>query len=115
MKLLRLTATFGCLDHATLEFGPGLTLIEAPNGGGKSTWCAFLRTMLYGLDTRQRDKKGAPADKNRYRPWNGAPMEGLLVCEHEGKRLELAAPPPAACLWASSPPAGRRPACPWMG
>ena len=89
MKLLRLTATFGCLDHATLEFGPGLTLIEAPNGGGKSTWCAFLRTMLYGLDTRQRDKKGAPADKNRYRPWNGAPMEGLLVCEHEGKRLEL--------------------------
>ena len=50
MKLLRLTATFGCLDHATLEFGPGLTLIEAPNGGGKSTWCAFLRTMLYGLD-----------------------------------------------------------------
>ena len=47
MKLLRLTATFGCLDHATLEFGPGLTLIEAPNGGGKSTWCAFLRTMLY--------------------------------------------------------------------
>ena len=38
MKLLRLTATFGCLDHATLEFGPGLTLIEAPNGGGKSTW-----------------------------------------------------------------------------
>lgn len=89
MKLLRLTATFGCLDHATLELGPGLTLIEAPNGGGKSTWCAFLRTMLYGLDTRQRDKKGAPADKNRYRPWNGAPMEGLLVCEHEGKVLEL--------------------------
>lgn len=89
MKLLRLTATFGCLDHATLEFGPSLTLIEAPNGGGKSTWCAFLRTMLYGLDTRQRDKKGAPADKNRYRPWNGAPMEGLLVCEHEGKLLEL--------------------------
>ncbi len=89
MKLLRLTATFGCLDHATLEFGPGLTLIDAPNGGGKSTWCAFLRTMLYGLDTRQRDKKGVPADKNRYRPWNGAPMEGLLVCEHEGKVLEL--------------------------
>lgn len=89
MKLLRLTATFGCLDHATLEFGPGLTLLEAPNGGGKSTWCAFLRTMLYGLDTRQRDKKGAPADKNRYRPWNGAPMEGLLVCEHEGNVLEL--------------------------
>ena len=30
-----------------------MTLIGAPNGSGKSTWCAFLRTMLYGLDTRQ--------------------------------------------------------------
>ena len=53
MKLLQLTATFGCLQGDTLEFGPGMTLIGAPNGSGKSTWCAFLRTMLYGLDTRQ--------------------------------------------------------------
>ena len=89
MKLRKLTATFGCLEGATLEFGPGLTLLEAPNGSGKSTWCAFLRTMLYGLDTRQRDKKGAPADKNRYRPWNGSPMEGLMVCEHQGRVLEI--------------------------
>ena len=89
MKLLQLTATFGCLQGDTLEFGPGMTLIGAPNGSGKSTWCAFLRTMLYGLDTRQRDRKGAPADKNRYRPWSGSPMEGLLVCEFQGRVLEL--------------------------
>ena len=89
MKLISMTATFGCLAHETLTFSDGLTLIGAPNGRGKSTWCAFLRTMLYGLDTRQRDRKGAPADKNRYRPWSGAPMEGLLVCEHEGQLIEL--------------------------
>ncbi len=76
MKLLRLTATFGCLDHATLEFGPGLTLIEAPNGGGKSTWCAFLRTMLYGLDTRQRDKKGPPPTKTATAPGTAPPWRG---------------------------------------
>ena len=46
MKLRKLTATFGCLDRATLTFGPGLTLIGAPNGSGKSTWCAFLRVKL---------------------------------------------------------------------
>ena len=92
MKLRKLTATFGCLDHATLEFSDGMTLIGAPNGSGKSTWCAFLRTMLYGMDTRQRDRKGIPADKNRYRPWSGAPMEGLLVCEHEGRVVELRRP-----------------------
>ncbi len=89
MKLRKLTATFGCLQGDTLEFPDGMTVLTAPNGSGKSTWCAFLRTMLYGLDTRQRDKKGTPADKNRYRPWNGAPMEGLLVCEQDGRTLEL--------------------------
>ena len=89
MKLLQLTATFGCLDHKTLTFDPGLTLVTLPNGKGKSTWCAFLRTMLYGLNTRQRDKKGLPADKNRYRPWNGKPMEGLLLCEYQGEIIEV--------------------------
>ena len=95
MKLLQLTATFGCLQGDTLEFGPGMTLIGAPNGSGKSTWCAFLRTMLYGLDTRQRDRKGAPADKNRYRPWSGSPR-----------------PPPAGCPWGIFPRSTRTPAWP---
>ena len=89
MKLLKLTATFGCLEGETLTFDQGFTLIGAPNGAGKSTWCAFLRTMLYGLDTRQRDKKGTPADKNRYRPWSGSPMEGLMVCQHGDITLEI--------------------------
>ena len=89
MKLLSMTATFGCLDHETLQFNENMTVLTAPNGSGKSTWCAFLRAMLYGLDTRQRDRRGAPADKNRYRPWSGAPMEGLLVCEQDGKVIEL--------------------------
>ncbi len=89
MKLLKLTATFGCLQGETLSFGPGMTLIGAVNGSGKSTWCAFLRAMLYGLDTRQRDKRGAPADKNRYRPWSGAPMEGSMLCEYQGSVMEV--------------------------
>ncbi|MDO4515672.1 MAG: AAA family ATPase [Bacillota bacterium] len=89
MKLLQLTATFGCLENETLNFDGGFTLIGAPNGAGKSTWCAFLRTMLYGLDTRQRDKKGAPADKNRYRPWSGAPMEGRMICRQGDRTLEI--------------------------
>lgn len=89
MKLLQLTATFGCLQNETLTFEEGFTLLQAPNGAGKSTWCAFLRTMLYGLDTRQRDRKGVLADKNRYRPWSGAPMEGLLVCRWGEKILEI--------------------------
>ena len=54
MKLTRLTATFGVLNNQTLTLGSGLHLIYAPNESGKTTWCAFLRAMLYGLPTRDR-------------------------------------------------------------
>ena len=89
MKIKRMTATFGCLDHAVLEPGEGFNLIHAPNEGGKSTWCAFLRAMLYGIDTRDRDRKGHLADKNRYQPWSGVPMEGELVLEWQGRDITL--------------------------
>ena len=49
-----MTATFGKLEHETLTLRPGLNIIEAPNEWGKSTWCAFLIAMLYGIDTRER-------------------------------------------------------------
>jgi len=71
MRIKRMTATFGSLDHETLELEEGLNILTLPNEGGKSTWCAFLRVMLYGLNTRERDKKGFLADKTRYQPWSG--------------------------------------------
>ena len=45
MKIKSMTATFGKLNSARLTPGPGLTLIHAPNEGGKSTWCAFWREI----------------------------------------------------------------------
>lgn len=89
MILHRMTASFGCLNQETLEFQDGLNILYAPNESGKSTWCAFLLAMLYGLNTRAREKKGIPPEKNRYRPWSGAAMEGLLECSFQGKRILL--------------------------
>ena len=89
MKIKSMTATFGKLNSARLTPGPGLTLIHAPNEGGKSTWCAFWRAMLYGIDTRDRDKKGYLADKNRYQPWSGAPMAGELEVEWQGRDITI--------------------------
>ena len=66
MRIKRMTATFGGLTEQRLELAPGLNLIQAPNESGKSTWAGFLKAMLYGIDTRDRDKKGHLADKNRY-------------------------------------------------
>ena len=89
MKLKTMTAAFGKLTGQTLELAPGFNLIEAPNEGGKSTWAAFLKAMLYGVDTRGRDKKGQLADKNRYQPWSGVPMEGEITLEWRGRNLTL--------------------------
>lgn len=89
MKIRSMTATFGKLDKARLELGEGLNLIQAPNEGGKSTWCAFWRAMLYGIDTRDRDKKGYLADKNHYQPWSGAPMEGEMELEWQGRDITI--------------------------
>ena len=44
MRIKRMTATFGSLDHETLELEEGLNILTLPNEGGKSTWCAFLRS-----------------------------------------------------------------------
>lgn len=89
MKLKSMTATFGRLEGARLNFGPGLNVIHGPNEGGKSTWCAFWRAMLYGVDTRDRDKKGHLADKNRYQPWSGAPMMGEITLEWQGRDITI--------------------------
>ena len=89
MKILKMAATFGRLEEAVLSPGPGLTVITAPNEGGKSTWCAFLKAMLYGLDTRERDKTGVLAEKNHYQPWSGAPMSGQLELEWRDRDITL--------------------------
>lgn len=78
MRILSMTATFGKLSQQTLTLEPGLNIIEAPNEWGKSTWCAFLMAMLYGIDTASRTKTGFLADKEHYAPWSGAPMSGSM-------------------------------------
>ena len=89
MKILKMRATFGKLQGAELALGEGLNVIEAPNEGGKSTWSAFLRAMLYGINTKERDRQGYLAEKNRYQPWSGAAMEGSVELLWQGRSVTL--------------------------
>ena len=86
MEIHYLNATFGRLEQQELHLHPGLNLICAPNESGKSTWSAFIRTMLYGLSTRDR---GPLADKNRYAPWSGAAMQGRMDLLADGRACTL--------------------------
>lgn len=89
MLIHRMTATFGKLQGHTLELKNGLNIIQAPNETGKSTWSAFLLAMLYGINSRERDRAGAIADKNRYAPWSGLSMSGRMDCRTELGELTL--------------------------
>ena len=89
MRIIAMSASFGKLDGDVLRLEPGLNVISAPNEWGKSTWCAFLTAMLYGVETRERTTKGQLADKERYQPWSGRPMEGILRFEHQGRDITV--------------------------
>ena len=84
-----MTATFGKLEHETITLQPGLNIIEAPNEWGKSTWCAFLVSMLYGIDTRERTTGTTLAAKERYAPWSGAPMAGRMDLAWNGRNITI--------------------------
>ena len=89
MKIYSMTATFGKLENQTLTLQPGLNVIHAPNEWGKSTWCAFLVNMLYGLETRVKTTKAAIADKERYAPWSGAAMAGRIDLNWNGRDITI--------------------------
>ena len=89
MNIYSMTATFGKLSHQTLTFRNGLNVIHAPNEWGKSTWCAFLVCMLYGIDTRERTTQTTLADKERYAPWSGEPMSGRIDLCWNGKNITI--------------------------
>ena len=90
MTIYSMTATFGKLQNSTLTLKPGLNIIEAPNEWGKSTWCAFLTAMLYGIDSRVHSStKAGLADKTRFEPWSGQPMSGRIELCWNGRDITI--------------------------
>ncbi len=78
---------FGGLSQYSREFGPGINVIEEPNGFGKTTLATFIRSMFYGFP-----RSGKTLDKNdrkKYTPWQGGKYGGNLVFEYEGIRYRV--------------------------
>ena len=88
MKLIHLyIENFGGLHQYELEFSEGLTVIQEPNGFGKTTLAEFIRAMFYGFP-----RKGKTLDKSRrqkYTPWQGGKFGGNLTFQLEGKQYRI--------------------------
>ena len=73
-----------------LTLKPNRNVITAPNEWGKSTWCAFMVDMLYGIKTSDRTLPGKYlADKERFSPWSGKPMSGRMDLLWEGRKITI--------------------------
>lgn len=79
MNIRSMTATFGRLENGILSLEEGFQTVCAPNGWGKTTWCAFFRAMLYGLDE----------EGMRYLPWSGSPMAGKIECTWQDREITI--------------------------
>ena len=90
MIILKMRASFGKL-HGELDLREGLNILCLPNEAGKSTWSAFLLAMLYGIDTSQRATKANQwlPEKERYKPWDGSPMEGSVDLIWQGRAITI--------------------------
>lgn len=89
MIIHKMTAAFGMLKNDTLELSEGLNIVYAPNERGKSTWCGYIKAMLYGIDSSTREKAGIKPDKVRFAPWSGTPMAGSMDIEFDGAEITL--------------------------
>ena len=84
MKLLECHVdNFGRLSNFDYQFSDGLTVIQEPNGFGKSTLAAFIKAMLYGFP-RTAGRNIASNERKKYLPWQGGTYGGSLDFEFEG-------------------------------
>lgn len=84
MKLLECHVdNFGKLSNFDYRFSDGLTVIQEPNGFGKSTLAAFIKAMLYGFP-RTAGRNVASNERKKYLPWQGGTYGGSLDFEFEG-------------------------------
>ncbi len=78
---------FGGLQNFSLDFNSKITVINEPNGFGKTTLATFLRTMFYGFP--RNSKTMGKNDRKKFIPWQSGTFGGNIVFEHEGKRYRV--------------------------
>ena len=68
-----------------MHLSDGLNVYCAPNESGKSTWCALIRAVLYGVESGERAKAGVLPAKIKYQPWSGRPAFGRMTVSAGGR------------------------------
>lgn len=89
MNICNVSGHFGNIRGREFTFRPGLNRLVMKNEEGKSTLCALLRVMFYGLSTSRRDTKNTLSDKTKYAPLDQAAFSGRVELEFQGRRIVI--------------------------
>ncbi len=90
MKLTKIEIEqFGGLKNYSLTFTGGPLYIYGENEAGKSTICAFIAAMFYGLAGKVRNGGLKGDSRNLYMPWGETYMAGTVYFTAEGKDYVL--------------------------
>lgn len=92
MKIVNVSVVaFGKLQSVNLSFNSGVNVLQNKNAFGKTTFAAFVRAMLYGLNysyTKEGDER--VNDVTRYCPWGfGGKFGGSMKVEHNGATYRI--------------------------
>ncbi len=80
---------FGGLKDYALELAPGFQYLYGENEAGKSTVCAFISAMFYGLSGKVRGGGLKGDSRQLYMPWGEKYMAGMITFEEAGKTYVL--------------------------
>ncbi len=80
--------SFGLHKNLELHFTGGINVLYGENESGKSTLLAFVRSVLYGFDSRVSDNP-----RKKYMPWDATDgrFGGELIFTHMDKRYRATA------------------------
>ena len=92
MKIVNVSVVaFGKLQSVNLSFNSGVNVLQNKNAFGKTTFAAFVRAMLYGLNysyTKEGDER--VNDVTRYCPWGfGGKFGGSMTVEYNGATYRI--------------------------
>ena len=74
--------SFGKLNGKRLSFSDGVNIIEGANESGKSTICAFIQFIFYGLPSKT-------SEKLRYISWDTSLASGSITVKDKGIRYRI--------------------------
>ena len=79
---------FGVISNQKFTFSANLNCIVAENGTGKTTLCAFIKAMLYGIGDTKRVSLDEN-DRKRYLPWSGGKAQGSMTFFANGRTYRV--------------------------